>query len=170
MMLQGLMSQFQAVSRSLEASYAELQERVQVLSAELKKERESGSGSNVLPRWARWRWNWQHEIRNPLASIELYASMLRGQYAEQISRSVRLLNHTVSNTLQFGKPIHPIPERITVDTLLERVKSFVEPLAASQEYPSRCRVCGRTQHDGGSGIDASHVAQPCAQCVARDAK
>jgi two-component system sensor histidine kinase FlrB len=74
-----------------------------------------------------------HEIRNPLASIELYASMLRGEYAEQISRSVRLLNHTVSNTLQFGKPIHPVPEEIDVLAVLQRVQTFVEPLAARKK-------------------------------------
>ena len=48
-----------------------------------------------------------HEIRNPLASIELFASMIEGEYAEQIIRSVRLLNHSVTNVLHAGKPVRP---------------------------------------------------------------
>src|SRR5262249_53521778 len=32
-------------------------------------------------------------------------------------------------TLQFGKPIHPVPEPTSVAALLERVRSFVDPLA-----------------------------------------
>jgi two-component system sensor histidine kinase FlrB len=129
-MLQDLMSRFQVVSQSLENSYAELQEQVRVLSAELKKEREERVRLERLAAMGEMAMELAHEIRNPLASIELYASMMRGEYAEQISRSVRLLNHTVSNTLQFGKPIHPVPEIVVVKTVLERVQSFVEPLAA----------------------------------------
>src|SRR5215510_9729700 len=99
------MSRFQTVSQSLENSYAELQERVKVLSAELKKEREERVRLERLAAMGEMAMELAHEVRNPLASIELYASMMRGEHAQQISRSVRLLNHTVSNILQFGKPI-----------------------------------------------------------------
>jgi two-component system sensor histidine kinase FlrB len=74
-----------------------------------------------------------HEIRNPLGSIELYASMLEGDYAEQIVRSVRLLNHSVTNILQFGKPIMPMPERMPVRPLLEGIRVFLEPMAAQKQ-------------------------------------
>ena len=70
-----------------------------------------------------------HEIRNPLGSIELYASMLEGEYAEQIVRSVRLLNHSVTNVLEFGKPIVPAPQRIAVNRLLEGTRAFLQPIA-----------------------------------------
>ena len=70
-----------------------------------------------------------HEIRNPLGSIELYASMLDGDYAEQIVRSVRLLNHSVTNILQFGKPIVPMPAWMPVRQLLEGIQVFLQPLA-----------------------------------------
>jgi two-component system sensor histidine kinase FlrB len=70
-----------------------------------------------------------HEIRNPLGSIELYASMLQGEYAEQIVRSVRLLNHSVTNVLQFGKPVVPVPKRMSVSRLLEGIRVFLQPVA-----------------------------------------
>jgi two-component system sensor histidine kinase FlrB len=129
-MLQDLMSRFQSVSQSLERSYAELQERVHLLSAELKKEREERVRLERLAAMGEMAMELAHEIRNPLASIELYASMMHGEYAQQISRSVRLLNHTVSNTLQFGKPISPVPEEMSAAVLLDRVKSFIQPLAS----------------------------------------
>jgi hypothetical protein len=54
-------------------------------------------------------------IRNPLASIELFASMIEGEHADQIVRSVRLLNHSVTNILQFGKPVVPSPSRVSLN-------------------------------------------------------
>ena len=74
-----------------------------------------------------------HEIRNPLGSIELYASMLEGEFAEQIVRSVRLLNHSVTNVLQFGKPIVPVPTRMSVYRLLEGIRVFLQPVAQQKD-------------------------------------
>jgi len=54
-----------------------------------------------------------HEIRNPLGSIELFASMLRRDlngvpalkgYAEHISSSVHMLNRLLTNLLVYTKP------------------------------------------------------------------
>jgi signal transduction histidine kinase len=54
-----------------------------------------------------------HEIRNPLGSIELFASMLRRDlhgfpslrgYAEHISSSVHMLNRLLTNLLLYTKP------------------------------------------------------------------
>src|SRR5437763_15735670 len=103
---------------SLEHSYSELQKRVTSLSAELQKEREEKVRLERLAAMGEMAMELAHEIRNPLGSIELYASMIEGDYAEQIVRSVRLLNHTVTNTLQFGKPIQPVFERTSLAALL----------------------------------------------------
>ena len=110
--LEDLVTRFQSASESLERSYRELQGRVQSLTAELEREREERIRLERLAAMGEMAMELAHEIRNPLGSIELYASMLEGDYAEQIVRSVRLLNHSVTNVLQFGKPIVPAPERI----------------------------------------------------------
>src|SRR5215472_16041848 len=128
--LEDLVTRFQSASESLERSYRELQGRVQFLTKELEREREERIRLERLAAMGEMAMELAHEIRNPLGSIELYASMMHGEYAQQISRSVRLLNHTVSNTLQFGKPIRPVPEEMSAAVLLDRVKSFIEPLAA----------------------------------------
>ncbi|MFO0752739.1 MAG: ATP-binding protein [Thermodesulfovibrionales bacterium] len=56
-----------------------------------------------------------HEIRNPLGSIELFASLLagdlkgteHGEYANRISNSVRYLVNSLDNMLRFSKEIKP---------------------------------------------------------------
>src|SRR5689334_18356531 len=128
-MLEALIERFRASSESLEQSYAHLQERVKALSAELEKEREERIRLERLAAMGEMAMELAHEIRNPLASIELYASMMDGEFAEQILQSVRLLNHSVTNVLQFGKPIFPMPERISIQRLFEGIRGFLQPIA-----------------------------------------
>jgi signal transduction histidine kinase len=128
-MLEDLVSRFQTASESLERSYRELQGRVQTLTAELEREREDKIRLERLAAMGEMAMELAHEIRNPLGSIELYASMLDGEYAEQIVRSVRLLNHSVTNVLQFGRPVYPRLEWISVHGLLEGIRAFLQPVA-----------------------------------------
>ena len=72
-----------------------------------------------------------HEIRNPLGSIELFASLLRRElgesapgtvYAEQISQAVRAMDGLLANLLVYTKPVrtphawHPA-EPLILDSL-----------------------------------------------------
>ncbi len=131
--LEDLVTRFQSASESLERSYRELQGRVQSLTAELEREREERIRLERLAAMGEMAMELAHEIRNPLGSIELYASMLEGEYAEQIVRSVRLLNHSVTNVLQFGRPMVPAPERISVNRLLEGIRAFLQPIAQQKQ-------------------------------------
>src|SRR2546422_8558649 len=127
--LEDLLLRFQSASEPLERSYRELQGRVQALTAELEREREERIRLERLAAMGEMAMELAHEIRNPLGSIELYASMLDGEYAEQIVRSVRLLNHSVTNGLQFGRPIVPALDTISMARLLEGVRAFLQPIA-----------------------------------------
>ena len=131
--LEDLITRFQSASESLEHSYRELQGRVQSLTEELEKEREERIRLERLAAMGEMAMELAHEIRNPLGSIELYASMLQGEYADQIVQSVRLLNHSVTNVLQFGKPIVPMPARMSVLSLLEGIRAFLQPIAQQKE-------------------------------------
>jgi len=124
-----LITRFQNASESLERAYGELQDRVQSLTVELEREREERIRLERFAAMGEMAMELAHEIRNPLGSIELYASMLEGEYAEQIVRSVRLLNHSVTNVLHFGKPIVPKPARMALDRLLEGIRAFLQPIA-----------------------------------------
>jgi signal transduction histidine kinase len=127
--LSDLVFRFQSASESLERSYTELQGRVQSLTAELETAREERVRLERLAAMGEMAMELAHEIRNPLGSIELYASMLEGEYANQIVQSVRLLNHAVTNVLQFGKPIVPVAARMSLGLLLEGVRAFLQPVA-----------------------------------------
>ena len=131
--LEDLVTRFQSASESLERSYRELQGRVQSLTEELEREREERIRLERLAAMGEMAMELAHQIRNPLGSIELYASMLDGEYAEQIVRSVRLLNHSVTNVLQFGRPVVPVPERMSVSRLLEGTRVFLQPIAQQKQ-------------------------------------
>ncbi len=83
-----------------------------------------------------------HEIRNPLAGLELFASLVgrpglrreeRRRYADNIRIGVRSLNNVVSNMLSFSKEwdLCPVPTR--VDELLEEILCFMSPLLEQRE-------------------------------------
>ena len=116
----------------MEKSYGDLQDRVRILTKDLEREREQRIRLERLAAMGEMAMELAHEIRNPLGSIELFASMMEGEYADQIVRSVRLLNHSVTNVLQFGKPIVPSPRLISVNTLLEGIRGLIQPLAAQK--------------------------------------
>ena len=68
-----------------------------------------------------------HEIRNPLGSIELFASMLRRDlsgvpelrgYAEHISSSVHMMNRLLTNLLLYTKPDCSHGERHETEALM----------------------------------------------------
>ncbi len=81
-----------------------------------------------------------HEIRNPLGSIELFASLLSndlkateyGDYANRISNSVRALVNTLDNMLRFTKEIKPKLEYYCLNDLIrETCNEFKELFANS---------------------------------------
>jgi len=80
--------------------------------------------------------NIAHEIRNPLGSIELYASLLmkelksvkdRDRIARIIS-SVKKMDNKISNLLLFTKNRNLIIKRIPVHDFLNEILGFCEPL------------------------------------------
>ena len=78
-----------------------------------------------------------HEIRNPLGSIDLYASMLeedlegRGMhsdYAKAIREEIQRLNNLVTNTLLFTRQVEPLRRAVDVKRFLERIFQLFRPL------------------------------------------
>ncbi len=78
-----------------------------------------------------------HEIRNPLGSIEIYASLLEKEWPEgsesrrwatSILTSTRHLNNTLTNMLNFPKILSPRLERVALRPIVEECLAFVGPL------------------------------------------
>ena len=80
-----------------------------------------------------------HEIRNPLASLELFVNLLEEQngsnpeYVSQLRAGIRSLSTTVNNVLRIysGGSLPLVP--IVVSELLNRTIEFVRPVAAQKQ-------------------------------------
>lgn len=77
-----------------------------------------------------------HEIRNPLGSVELFASLLekelRGdlkRWAENIRIGSQSLNNIVSNMLHFANPLSPAFYEVNVHEIIHEVLQFTDPIA-----------------------------------------
>jgi len=83
-----------------------------------------------------------HEIRNPLGSIELFASLLEqefpaesdpGRWAENIRIGSRSLNNIVSNMLHFANPLSPSFAKVNLHDVISEILRFTEPIMRQRE-------------------------------------
>jgi nitrogen fixation/metabolism regulation signal transduction histidine kinase len=88
-----------------------------------------------------------HEIRNPLGSIELFASLLVQElsgdpkrWAENIRIGTRSLNTIVSNMLHFANPLSPAFCLVDLHNIIEEVLQFVEPIMRQREVEVTTRL------------------------------
>lgn len=101
---------------------------------QLKKLKEQAERRNSLTAMGELAVDIAHEIRNPLGSIELFASLLKRELndspenlrlAEHISSSVKSLNHILSNLLLFTKTQRPVFSEIDIHAFLKNTTSFI---------------------------------------------
>jgi two-component system sensor histidine kinase FlrB len=98
-----------------------------------------------------------HEIRNPLGSIELFASILQREIADEnqkrlvnhISSGVKNLNHVISNLLTFTRQPKPVFKEIDLHKFLDDLLQFGEFLMDKNNiglereyYPSHLSALG----------------------------
>ncbi|OGW55949.1 MAG: hypothetical protein A2Y81_05110 [Nitrospirae bacterium RBG_13_43_8] len=77
-----------------------------------------------------------HEIRNPLCSMQLFASMLEGEVentphkelARGISTGISSLNTILTNMLLFARPHKPSSKKIPIDGVVEESVVILTPL------------------------------------------
>ncbi|RMH05411.1 MAG: PAS domain-containing protein [Nitrospirae bacterium] len=90
-----------------------------------------------------------HEIRNPLGSIELFASLLssevqdrdeRQSLVEQILMAVRMLNHLLSNFLVVTGPPQPRRQLMDVATLIRDIVSLASHALREHAITVRERI------------------------------
>jgi len=133
---------FTEAAGSLEISYGQLQQEVTALRQQLSKanrdleeERENARRAQALADVATLL---AHEIRNPLASLELFASLLADsaelgednrKVVSHIQAGLRTLAATVNNVLHFHSS--PLPELVPtrLSNLVSMTLDFLRPLA-----------------------------------------
>ncbi len=90
-----------------------------------------------------------HEIRNPLGSIELFASLLEkelpqgsdtGRWAENIRVGSRSLNNIVSNMLHFANPLAAQFQEVNLHDLIQEMIAFAEPILQQREVRVTMRL------------------------------
>lgn len=82
-----------------------------------------------------------HEIRNPLCSIELYASMLENdiedlahkKLAAGISKSISNLNNVLTNMSIFARPNKPSLKPVRIDKTIDECIEMIMPLIKSSK-------------------------------------
>jgi nitrogen fixation/metabolism regulation signal transduction histidine kinase len=81
-----------------------------------------------------------HEIRNPLGSIELFASLLvqelsgdSKRWAENIRIGIRSLNTIVSNMLHFANPLSPAFCTVNLHDIIQEILRFADPIMSQRD-------------------------------------
>jgi len=138
---------FTEASKSLEEYYGRLQEQVKYLTLEVEeknrqlKELEAQNERNYrLIAMGEMAAKIVHEIRSPLCSIELYASMLARDLegtqhldmAKGISTGISSLNNILTNMLFFAKPQKPILRPVDICRLLGETVFMLMPMLESR--------------------------------------
>jgi two-component system, sensor histidine kinase FlrB len=149
LLLAGAFSEFISASSRLEASYRQLQDEVSDLRLELaarnaalttslaenermRQEREAARKAMAL---AELTTVLAHEIRNPLASLELFAELIendsahRPEWISNLRAGIRSLSATVNNVLTFHGSRSLKLALVDLGGLICNAIQFVQPLA-----------------------------------------
>ena len=112
----------------------------------LKKLEEHGERQNRFTAMGEMAANIAHEIRNPLGSIELFASLLKkaisgeeekATLVNHISSSVTSMNHIISNLLAYTKPRPVSPQRVDLHPLLREITELFQFFANQHQVESK---------------------------------
>ena len=138
--LKQLMRSVNETTERLEHTHTALRRQVAKLQKELAEANARLRRSRTLSALGEMAAGIAHEVRNPLASIRLYAQMLGEDVAEQpeaaglcdkITRAVDGLDAIVRDVLLFAKHTTIDPEPTSGRALLERAMDSCAPLIES---------------------------------------
>lgn len=155
-------SNFAAASRVLDASYAMLKDRIEKLTAELEAKNRrvhelelQHERNKRLIAMGEMAANIVHEIRNPLCSIELYATMLEKELVEPshkglaagIAAGIGNLNTILTNMLIFARPHRLALKEMRLDLAVEEAVSSVRPFGSRRNVsidlmPAQFQIMG----------------------------
>lgn len=134
--LGAIILQYNEVTERLKRSHEQLLGEVGRLREELERKNRELDRRERLAALGHMAAGLAHEIRNPLGSIQLYASLLARdltdspkhfQIVEKISRAVHLLDGLVGDVLTFGKPSEPQKRHVVLGRVVEEVVELIRP-------------------------------------------
>ncbi len=94
--------------------------------------------------------NIAHEMRNPLGSIELFASLLMKDMKEQrhqgklshIITSVKNMDNKISNLLLFTTQKHPMMRKVNLHRIVKEVLEFSDPIIKQEDISLSVKYSG----------------------------
>ncbi|MBN2211905.1 MAG: hypothetical protein JW709_10965 [Sedimentisphaerales bacterium] len=137
--LASVFSAYNDTTERMRYSYQRLQEDVVRLREELREKNEQLERKSRLAALGEMAAGMAHEIRNPLGGVQLYASLLERDLAEQdeplqwvrkISKGVQALDRIVSDILAFTTEQMCVKEPVQVGAVLEEVLDLCRPRLA----------------------------------------
>jgi signal transduction histidine kinase len=147
--LGGIIRVYSDLTEKLQTSHSQLQKTVLSLRNELSSKNRQLERRKRLAALGEMAAGMAHEIRNPLGGIELYASMLARDVAEQpaslqlvnkISAGVKRLEMLVSQVLQFSREIHPQICEVDLPHLIDQSVEFAADRLQNNQID--CRLTG----------------------------
>ena len=116
-----------------------------------------------------------HEVKNPLASIEIAAGVLKRQLADReealetlddIIKEAKMANAIVVEVLEFVRPISLQVERVSADEVFKDSITMAESKQARGAVTINLQVAdGRARPAGRSASAAAVVHEPARECV-----
>lgn len=109
----------------------------------VNKLKEESDRKNRLTTMGKMAATIAHEVRNPLASIKLFASTLAKEFQNDkekleilgyIQQSVKTANYTISNLLQHTRDIKINKSKVDVAQVLEKFYKMNEPITKERGY------------------------------------
>jgi signal transduction histidine kinase len=119
---------FKVASVSLEDRYKSLEDQVETLNLEITEKSKTVERSRRLAALGEMGAKIAHEIRNPLASIGIFSSLLerelegdakQKELAGHISKGVKTLDTLLTNMLLFARSPEPRQTRMDVKSVLD---------------------------------------------------
>lgn len=135
--LSQIIDAYNRVTENLQRSHDTLTAEVQRLQEQLASANAALERSRRLAALGEMAAGIAHEVRNPLASIHLYARMLdedladrapQQDIARKIADAVRGLDAIVNDVLTYARPMNLRPHVAIVDSLLRRAVEAVGPM------------------------------------------
>lgn len=145
------------VTEHLHSAHQVLQAEVRRLNQELRETNEQLRRAHHLAALGQMAAGIAHEVRNPLGSIRLYASMLNEDLsdrpesqalARQISTAVRDLDHVVGDVLDFSRELKLDPR----------------PIPAGDLVAHAADACGVLFHETGINLNIDESNDPMLLC------
>jgi len=151
--LSQIVDAYNRVTENLQRSHDTLTAEVQRLQDQLATANAALERSRRLAALGEMAAGIAHEVRNPLASIQLYARMLDEDLAEQpaqrdiarkIADAVRGLDGIVGDVLTYARQVRLKPAACEVAPLFDRALEAIRPLSDAADVIARCELDDET--------------------------